>query len=750
MKSNPLCNAADVAVVTGVVLLQCSDGNTNELLLTAQDGNAAELVIQAAEGDAKLPTLNMVAYNGGPIYPGGWYERDPIIIDLAGLECAQSVPIDSNHIRDIGHTTSIDKSVKSLKAVGTLSAYSPDATDESAVESRRVARMGANQFPFKASITPVVARDKIEFCAEGMKIQANGRSWPGPVYVARKGTLMKIAVLSNPADSTTTTKIAAQRGSTNMDPEFVAWLKAEGLPETVEGKLLTKLQAQFNAEKNPTPPVVKPPENTPPVNPPAITDPKSISVAAAAAEQRLSDIRLICKSNPDLMTEVEIDGKKVKQPIVVVAMRDDWTAEKTRLVFELEAERASRPQAAMVGGVHGHDTDCTLEAMQGAMILRAGVQLDHPSFITPGAVAMKLPRWLRMNVNADQRQKAMEAAHRYSDMSLCDMASEIMRLSGKRAPRGREEMIQAAFSGGSLTHIFTTNINTMILVGYTQTGDTTDGWTRTTDVNDFKINERPRMKTGPGLTKHPRGGRAEHGTREDTGESYKIARYTKQWNIAEEDMIDDAFDSLGDMPLQFGNAALRLRPDLVYSVLLANPEMADEVALFDAAHGNLGTGAALAADKLKAAITAMRLQQENDVNLGIKATHAIVPATLEWVILELLQSTTLVIAGTAGSVTERGSNNTLASRLIPIAEERIENGLLDPDSGESLAGSASTWFLASNTVNTIEVAYRRGTNRVPTTRSWVLDKGEYGIGFDICLDIGCKAMDYRGLRKMTA
>ena len=94
-------------------------------------------------------------------------------------------------------------------------------------------------------------------------------------------------------------------------------------------------------------------------------------------------------------------------------------------------------------------------------------------------------------------------------------------------------MIKAAFSGGTLTSIFTTNVNTMVLVGYMQTGDTTAGWTRTVDVNDFKTNERPRLTTGPNLEKLPRGGEAKHAKRSDVGESYRIARYSEQWVIDE-------------------------------------------------------------------------------------------------------------------------------------------------------------------------------------------------------------------------
>jgi len=44
-----------------------------------------------------------------------------------------------------------------------------------------------------------------------------------------------------------------------------------------------------------------------------------------------------------------------------------------------------------------------------------------------------------------------------------------------------------------------------------------------------------------------------------------------------------------------------------------------------------------------------------------------------------------------------------------------------------------------------QVGYLRGTGRVPAIRSFVLDKGQWGIGWDIKFDIGAKALDFRGM-----
>ena len=200
--------------------------------------------------------------------------------------------------------------------------------------------------------------------------------------------------------------------------------------------------------------------------------------------------------------------------------------------------------------------------------------------------------------------------------------------------------------------------------------------------------------------------------------------------------------------MEMGKLAARLRPDLVYAILLANPNMADSVALFasSATRGNLGSSSALAAATLKTGIATMRLLQENGVNIGLKATHLLVPATLDYTARELINSTAI----TSGNTSGQGNFNSLQNVVQVISDERLENGVVDPASGTTYSGSASTWFLASTQANTIEVGFLRGSGRAPTVRSFTLDKGKWGIGWDVAHDIGAKAMDWRGLRKTTA
>jgi hypothetical protein len=52
--------------------------------------------------------------------------------------------------------------------------------------------------------------------------------------------------------------------------------------------------------------------------------------------------------------------------------------------------------------------------------------------------------------------------------------------------------------------------------------------------------------------------------------------------------------------------------------------------------------------------------------------------------------------------------------------------------------------------HTIEVAYVRATGRTPRVTPFTLTEGRFGMGWTVVLDVGAKAMDWKGLRKTTA
>lgn len=761
---------------------------------------------QAADGGPRR--FRMELYTGEPL---NLYGFDlPVVIDCATLDMTtQRLPALLDHMDYadcvVGQVERLAVGANGLPPLVAEGIFTPTADPRDA--ARFVLAKADAGFIWQASIGADPGRlDRIE---AGQTVAVNGRTYPGPIYVSRDTVPREASFVVLGADRRTSAVLARRlKGGASMDDAFNAWLLALGFddPSALNPVQMANLQLLYQDEQaegdaptadadadtttdpaataddttTPTPQdtvpgaqaddttTTNPDDPPPPTNAaarrPAVRgtgrpDPVADENRRVAANRsRISAIDRISQDagNPEIT--VTAGGRTQTVNLAAHAIANNWTAQRT----ELEALRVRRGTGPAV--MH-RGQDRTAEALTCALLLRAGVRLDHPAFQTPQAVRL-IPGFLRQNINAEARQRAMEAGHRYAGMSAVDICREALRIDGHDAPIDREEMIRAAIgsrpriraagsSGGSLTNIFTTSVNAVLLTTYMEATDTTAGWVREADVADFKTNERPRMTKGPNLVKLPRGGEADHATRSDVGESYKIARYSRQFFMDEQDFIDDSLGALTDMPTEFGLAAARLRPDLVYAILLANPTLtATSLALCstNAAQGNKLTTAALAAAKLKAAAAAMRLFRENSVNLNLMPSHLIVPPTLEFTAYELVNSTENIIAGTAGSVTERGNINTLQRLgLTVVADARLENGVTDPDSGTAYSGSSSTWWLASAMAHTIEVGYLRGTGRAPRVRSWVADKeGRYGMGWDVNMDIGAKAMDWKGFVRNEA
>lgn len=710
---------------------------------------------QAAAGEGKLPTFAMTLYTGGKMKPRGF--STPVVMDLSTTTVAAGTrPFLFNHdpSQPVAHGE-ITVEGSSIKATGTMSVAS------GAAENIKVS--AANGFPWKSSVGAEVG--KLEFVEAGRQVTVNARKFNGPIYVARNNVVYEGSFVTLAGDNRSSATVAASLGEFAMG--FEAWLKAKGIElTTLSDALKNTLQAAYDLEMkaaagaagggNPTPPAGNSGGSNPPPTPITAAAVPNFQATIdegrrlmAAEATRVTAINALF-AKPEYagvanMTIKTSDGEVLLKAHAIGS--GDWTAD----AVELQLLRASRASAPAVHST-GHDQACTLQALQGAMVLRAGLALDHKCFATEQAIGLKIPAWLRAGLNTEQRQKAMEAAWQFRDMSMYDIAMQAIRLDGRDIPSGsREDRIMASFSGTSLSNIFTTNVNAVLLSTYMQAPDTTLGWTSEAEVGDFRTQERPRVTVGEGLKKLPAGGTAEHVTDSDLMEEYKIARYARQFTIDEQDILSDRFGIMKDKPTEFGKAAARLRPDLVYYLLLANRTLgADNVALFHAAsHGNLRTGSALASATLKVAVADFMLQRENNVNLNLKMTHLIVPPSLKHPADEFINSATIVLSGNTDAV--RGSKNTLQDEnLTLVCDGRLENGVTDPDTETTVAGSATTWFGASTMAHTIEVGYLRGSGKAPQVRAFTLDRGQWGMGWDVKHDIGAKELDYKGLHKNTA
>jgi hypothetical protein len=313
-----------------------------------------------------------------------------------------------------------------------------------------------------------------------------------------------------------------------------------------------------------------------------------------------------------------------------------------------------------------------------------------------------------------------------------EAALEVVKMTGTPDPQNSRDRFEAAFSSATGSELFSGLVNSAMMQPFAGSADSTAGWISEVEVRDFRENRRLRSKFSEPLKKLPRGESAEHVASDTSAaETYRVARYARTFEVDFQDLVDDDLDALTQPGLMLGRGALRLKLDLVYSVLMANAALADSVTLFDATHNNSNTSAALAAGTLDTSMASMRNQQENSVPLDLDPRFLILPPALEGLGKRLVRDM-----------------DTGNGRMFVRVASRLEIGVVDPTDQTDYAGSASTWYLAASGAPVIEFGYRE-TNR-PTVQSYDLGRGQWGRGWRINWDVGAKSLDFRGIQKNTA
>ncbi len=249
-----------------------------------------------------------------------------------------------------------------------------------------------------------------------------------------------------------------------------------------------------------------------------------------------------------------------------------------------------------------------------------------------------------------------------------------------------------------------------------------------------------------GFDKVGSGGEIKHGATEEEYEQLKLETEAMIVALTRQQIFNDDLHALTKIPRDMGALANRKIADNVYEHLMANGNMQDAVALFHATHSNLNTSAAFAAAKLKLAVTAFAKQTDkNNKPIGLSPKYLLVPPDIKNLAKEVVKSSTIIIAGTAGSVTERGSYNALGDEGIEVVSEaRLSNSSFTNY-------STTTWYMSADPkqADTVEVAFLNGRQQ-PTLETFKADPTTLGIIQRCFFDATAKALDARSLQKNTA
>ena len=682
----------------------------------------SEFTLIEASNGAK-PKVVGVAYSGGKMNLPGW--RHPVVVDLAGMEIPESVPLLTNHENKTDSRIGlISAAVRNnvLEITGEIVSDSRDAAD--------IIAQGKAGADWQLSIGADVKECEL---VKGSR-EVNGQEVEGPFYHIKKSTLREVSVVAVGADAHTNMKVNAKFNLVNQEGEAM-----NNKSETKSVSAVSTPNDAVPPEKKPEPeqkpgnPANKPgePEKKPDnaekkpgqaaaeATPPAIqasagdvaaTAREAAQNAVKAERERISAIQAICDGEfPEIEREAIAGG---------------WTPEVvTKKV--LETIRAERPPANVNISVktapEGGELRKTIEA---AMCLRVGVSADQ----------------LEKSYGA----RTVEAGMAEMDMPLKQLLIECMKLDGIPYSRGFDnETIRAAFSSVSLPGILSNVANKKLLQSYEAQPIIAMKLCSTGDLNDFKENDRFRLTDVGDLLPIAADGEIKDGGLIEESAKNQLDTYGKKFCLTRKMIINDDLGAFMKVPTAMGNRAARLIDQLFFSRLLSNPAQADGKALFSTNHKNLLSGAssALSSDSLKKAIQLFLDQVDADGQpISVEPKYLLVPTALKHLAIELTQGATLIMSGT---------DNAVRPALNVLSDENLQV-ISSPYLGNSAyEGSSQTgWYLFGDpkTVDTWEIGFLKG-KRTPTVERGETDFNTRGLWFRVYFDLGVREQDHRGMVK---
>ena len=686
------------------------------------------------DGKTKPKRFSMTAYTGGPMQVSNY--GPPVVIDLSGLTAKAPIPIFRDHdpSRVIGHADDASVGASSLKLTGLISGAGPDAAEVQAA--------ALNGFPWKASVG--ARPDKLEFVGEGVKTIVNGKTFTGPLEVARKSTLGEVSFVAMAADRKATTRIAATAAPTKTKEAsamktFQEWIKALGFsPEDLREDQTQLLQAKYDAEVKAAADLKKVAE----IKAAESKDPKKIEAAAkpVVAEVPTFDLKAVEKvyaqhenaikaTAADYRKTVpETDYEKLYDAAIkggleamATALKEEWAAVrleaeyiKAAALFKADLMVAERPKGP---AIHNSSQDVSMPAIEAAFCRTIGLS-DREKHFKP---------------------EVLEASDKFVNMGLQEMLLICASQNGytgrfRIGPDNIAEVIRAAFSTHTITTLLTSTGNKMLLDGFNRVPQTWRQICAIKPVTDFKQVTAYRMTASLEYEKLGPGGLIKHGTLGQETYTRQVKTYAKMFALERTDIINDdlgAFDDLRDRIGMGGAIAMNKR---AWTVWLA---AVNAGTFWTAARGNVQTGGATAFGEaaLNTAVKLFRDATGPDGNLiELEPMFVMVPSDLEatarktYVSQEMRDTT---------ADTNYPTANAYFNRFKPVVVPQL--------STSSYTGySATGWFLVADPaiLASMAASFLNGV-QAPTIESTDADFTQLGIQSRGFHDFGFDMSEYR-------
>ncbi|QZB00941.1 Mu-like prophage major head subunit gpT family protein [Pseudomonas mandelii] len=335
----------------------------------------------------------------------------------------------------------------------------------------------------------------------------------------------------------------------------------------------------------------------------------------------------------------------------------------------------------------------------------------------------------------------IEGAREFRGMRLLDLARECVETVGGNARGMLPQEVARAALGCDRTAMRAAGMQTTsdfpILLGggvtrtlrdaYAQAPQTWRPLGQMTTVPDFRATTRAALGDISALEEVKEHGEYKYGKLEEEGAPIRVTKFGKIIAITWEAVINDDLGALTRIPRAYGLAAAETESNLVWNLILSNPNFTDGTAIFVAGHGNLAaSGGAINTTTLGAARAAMRKQKSKaGAFLNVEPRYLVVGPDKE---LEAFQFTSSQYVPAKNSDINDGRNTS----LVVIVDGRI---------------TGNQWYLFTEAglIDTFEYAYLEGEPGVftETREGFEVD----GMEIKARLVFGAAWIDYRGAYK---
>lgn len=430
--------------------------------------------------------------------------------------------------------------------------------------------------------------------------------------------------------------------------------------------------------------------------------------AIQAERQRTADIMALCRQT----------GMDPEEHIRSGASMDDVRAAAVDFLIQHNGPVGTRMSD------NSREQDNFRQAATDALLMRSGIDVERPT----------------------------ESAEQMRGLSLRDLAIECMAREGLGTTASLLRMSKDDLWSMACRQFFNptaafpaildNTIRKAIVQRYQAVPTTFQVWTTKGSVTDFKpTKDHEYLAGGAGeFLRVGEGGELKHDTPQtELLPQRQVATYGRQFSMTREAFINDDVGFITQVPGMYAASAKRTINKQVYSILFNNPTIFDGVALFNSAHNNLiTTGAAPSIETLQAIM--IKLLNQKDPfgdSIMVQPRYVIVPVGYGFLMSQILETAQIDVTGI-------GSHTANALYQYRNKLQVIEEGALNVLAGD---GNAIPWFVAGDQryAKSLQVDYLNGQETPTIRRSEV--PGRLGFVWDIWLDWGITAVDFRGIAK---